>query len=167
MSSDLRTLLETLEHISTQDWVKKIPPEVLDLSVSEADRRAAWEFYIELVTRVATQPLDDRDGVEVTALESISSLFKLAREVMRKSGPDAVVFSSLAIAILNHRVRPFTAAWHKESAEGRLSDPATAGRFRDDLRELQDDLRLAARALAGMAGVPELSDYSAPEKTVN
>jgi hypothetical protein len=132
-------------------------------SISEADRKAAWEFYIELATRVTTQPLEDVDGVEVTALESVASLFRSGREIMRKAGPEAAAFATLALALLNWRVRPFTAQWHKLSTEGRLNDPAIAGRFRDELRSLQQDLRSAANALAEMANVAPLTDYRAPQ----
>lgn len=155
----LGNLVET--GLTGYQWAERIPEDARELSITDADVEAAWELYVELVTRIATQPLDDEDGVEVTALESIASLFGFTRELMRRSGPDSAAFSALALALLNYRVRPFTAAWHKAEMD-RLSDPAVSGRFRDELRYLQEDLRVAADVLADLAQVPRLSDYSAP-----
>ena len=161
MPLSLNRLLE-LQGLADRPWTATVPVEARDLPITEADRKAAWEFYVELATRVATQPLGDEEGVELTALESIASLFDTARDLMRRSGPGAAAFSTLVLALLNYRLRPFTAAWHKRAAEGRLGDPAISGRFRDELRDLQADLRATADALAEMAQVPRLSDHSAP-----
>lgn len=150
------------QHLEHCKWAARIPAEARELPVTEADSKAAWELYVELVTRVATQPLEDEEGVEATALQSIADLFGCARELMRRSGPGAAAFSAFALALLNYRLRPFTAPWHKRAFEGRLGDPAISGRFRDELRSLQKDLRVAADALAEIAQAPRLSDYSAP-----
>ena len=45
----------------------------------DADRRAAWNVYTELRTRISTQPLAYRAGDEGTALKSIYRLFDLSR----------------------------------------------------------------------------------------
>ncbi len=34
----------------------------------DEDKAAAWELYVELLTRIATQPLDQNHGDEKTAL---------------------------------------------------------------------------------------------------
>ena len=150
------------QELASCAWAERVPPEARELPIGDADSKAAWELYIELVTRIATQPLEDEEGVEITALESVQKLFPIARDLIRRSGREAAAFSAFALALLNYRVRPFTAAWHKRSKEGRLRDPAVCGRFRDELRELQQDLRTAADVLADLARVPRLSDYSAP-----
>jgi hypothetical protein len=125
----------------------------------DADRKGAWEFYIELASRIATQPLGDEEGVEETALKSLADLFGTGRQIMRAAGPGAGAFATLLLSLLNHRIRYFTAPWHKRQLEGRLADPAMAGRFRIELRELQSDLRIAADLFALMAGVPPLVQY--------
>jgi hypothetical protein len=160
LSVEIQEMSLTLEDVVQQGlasfpWAARIPAEARELPITDADTQAAWELYVELVTRVTTQPLEDEDGVEVTALESVVSLFRCVPTLMRRSGLSAA-------ALLNYRVRPFTAGWHRPSAEGRLSDPAIAGRFRDELRVLQQDLRAVADALADMVQIPRLSDYSAP-----
>jgi hypothetical protein len=143
-------------------WFAAVPERARALRVTDADRRGAWEFYIELASRIATQPLEDEEGVELTALQSIADLFGVGRQIMRAAGPDAGAFATLLLALLNHRVRYFTAPWHKRREEGRLADPAMAGRFRVELRELQSDLRIAADLFALMAGVPPLAHYGGP-----
>ena len=37
-----------------------------EFAPQDADRNAAWELYIELATRVSTQPLPPDEGVEKT-----------------------------------------------------------------------------------------------------
>jgi len=150
------------QELASCAWAERFPPEVRDLPIGDADAKAAWELYIEFVTRITTQPLEDEEGAEIAALESVQKLFPIARDLMRRSGREAPAFSALALALLNYRVRPFTAAWHTRAKEGRLRDPAVCGRFRDELRDLQLDLRIAADVLANLARVPRLSDYSAP-----
>ncbi|MEW8460672.1 MAG: hypothetical protein AB2653_10250, partial [Candidatus Thiodiazotropha endolucinida] len=58
-----------------------------DFSPSDADSNAAWDLYVELLTRVTTQALDADSGDEKTALTSIFTIFSLTREIMRKHGP--------------------------------------------------------------------------------
>ena len=78
------------------------------------DRNAAWELYIELMTRIATQPLGKQDGDEKAALESVVSLFGITREILRRRGRKTVRFSKVAIPVLNQILRPFTAKWHRK-----------------------------------------------------
>jgi hypothetical protein len=47
---------------------------------SDPDKAAAWDLYVELLTRIATQPLPDEEGVEQTALASIHDLFDIAQQ---------------------------------------------------------------------------------------
>ena len=47
----------------------------------DEDKAAAWELYIELLTRIATQPLDAEHGDEKTALDSVFSLGGFKYEV--------------------------------------------------------------------------------------
>lgn len=46
----------------------------VEFSITADDQEAAWEMYIELITRVVTQNLELNTGNEMTALESIYSL---------------------------------------------------------------------------------------------
>jgi hypothetical protein len=81
---------------------------------------AAWEIYVELVTRVAVVELGAEQGVLREALGSLHSLFGTIRAVLRRHGPsvaragglEASDVSVLAIAILNDVLRPLLADWH-------------------------------------------------------
>ena len=84
-------------------------------SPQEADRDAAWELYVEMLTRIVTQPLAVTDGDEQTALDSVNALFGITREILRSKGRDCIEFSKIAVIVLNQIVRPFTAKWHKLS----------------------------------------------------
>jgi len=122
------------------------------------DAQAAWEVYVELLTRIATQPLPSDDGVEITALESVYSLFGITRSVLRKYGKDCARFAKIAVIILNQVVRPFTARWHnKLSVEGVLDDEKQRNIFREELRGLQSQLRKYMGMLADIAGVEDFS----------
>ncbi len=58
----------------------------LEVSFQEADKDAAWELYVEMLTRIVTQPLPDESGDEQTALDSMYSLFPTTREILRRRG---------------------------------------------------------------------------------
>lgn len=133
--------------------------------IREADKEAAWDLYIELVTRTATQPLAPGHGVEKAALDSVYALFQVTRETIKQHGRHCGEFSTLAIAILNQKVRPFTAKWHRLSSDGAFQNEATCREFRSELADLQTLLRRYARMLAEMADAEDftgLEEYETP-----
>lgn len=123
----------------------------------EKDREAAWELYIEMLTRIVTQPLPESDGDEKSALDSVHALFGITREILRRKGRDCVQFTKIAVIVLNQIVRPFTAKWHRKSLAGAFNDPNARKEFRDDLAELQVELRKYTKALADIADVEDLT----------
>ena len=126
-----------------------------------ADKDAAWELYIELLTRVATQRLPEEHGDEDTALSSIYSLFELTRSTIKGHKRDCIEFTKLAIVALNQVVRPFTAKWHKRKLIGAFKDAAQCVEFRRELDALQSQLRKYTQMLSDMAGVEDLTDLQA------
>ncbi len=128
---------------------------------SDPDKDAAWDLYVELLTRIATQPLPDLEGIEKTALDSVYSLFPTTRAILKARGRQCVEFTKLAIVVLNQQVRPFTAKWHKISVDGGFSKPETCQQFRRELLALQVQLLTYARALADIAGVEDLTQLDA------
>lgn len=124
------------------------------------DSEAAWEMYVELLTRIATQQLPDDTGIESSALDSVYSLFGITREILRSYGKDSVGFAKIAIIILNQVVRPFTAKWHKLSKEGAFQDPEQCATFRSELEALQLNLRNYMGMLAEIAGVEDISQMN-------
>ncbi len=129
----------------------------MDWDPQEADKDAAWELYIELLTRIATQRLAPEYGDEKTALDSIHNLFALTRDVIKRHGRDCIEFTKIAVVVLNQIIRPFTTKWHKVSMRGEFSDSDKCRLFREELNELQDKLCIYTKMLADMAGVEDLT----------
>src|SRR4051794_2749971 len=80
-----------------------------------AERDAAWELYVELVTRIAVVPLRSGQGVLREALTSLYQLFGVTRETLKKYGPRVAKpgrkageyrFGYLAVWLLNAALRP-------------------------------------------------------------
>ena len=128
-----------------------------EFSIKDEDRAAAWDLYVELLTRVLTQPVPTGDGDEQAALESAYSLFATTRDILRRHGPAASQFAKIAVPVLNQVVRPFTAKWHKKGLDAELL-AANRTEFRAELADLQRDLRNYNRMLAEVAGVEDLTD---------
>jgi hypothetical protein len=155
-----------------RDWLHKWRPISLKINLhfleaewcpKDADKDAAWELYIELLTRITTQPLPRERGVEVTALESIHALFGLTRETIKGHGRQCQEFTKIAIVVLNQVVRPFTTRWHRLSQRGAFKDPARCAEFRAELEEQQAKLREYTRMLADLAGVEDLTSLEDTE----
>ena len=106
----LRSLKITAPFLE-MEWVPK-----------DEDRTAAWELYVELITRVATQHLDPEEGDEAAALESVHQLFPLTRETIKRGGRHCINFTRIAVVVLNQIVRPFTAKWHRHVLAGPVAD---------------------------------------------
>jgi hypothetical protein len=87
---------------------------------NNAEKDAAWELYVELVTRISVVELRGQEGTLSEALNSLYSLFKTTRDILKKYGPevahplenDRISFGKLAVTILNYQLRPLLAEWH-------------------------------------------------------
>ena len=125
-------------------------------------RRQPGKLYVELLTRITTQALPKDSGEEETALDSIYSLFKTTRQILKEQGKDCVEFTKLAVIFLNQIVRPFTTEWHRKMLAGKLKNVPENEQecrvFREELDSLQVELRKYSRALADLAGVEDLTD---------
>ena len=138
-------------------------------SLSDTERTAAWCLYVELVTRIAVQPLELDQGLAREALTSLHSLFASTRETLKQYGPDLGAseksIGGIAIAVLNRGVRPFLSKWHPLLLAWEVSRPASRShkdhelkwkqeaRLRGELEILRKDLAKYAKALGEMAGV--------------
>lgn len=142
----------------------------------ETERKAAWEMYVELITRISVVELKPDEGLLREALSSLYSLFDTTRKILRQSGPsvaqpkgkDNISFGYLAVSILNVVIRPVLAKWHPllldyEHTRPSLISPLAYERNWDryeDLRQVLNDVRLIlinyANLLAEVAEVPPL-----------
>jgi hypothetical protein len=142
---------------------------------TDADQQAAaWEIYIELVTRIAVVELGAEQGLLREALGSLHSLFGTIRSILRRHGPsvarggtfEASEVSVLAMAILNDVLRPLLANWHPQLLEHESRCPAGVsttehervwtrnGEMREALALARVRLADYARLLAVAAAVP-------------
>jgi hypothetical protein len=140
-----------------------------EVEANETEQLAAWALYIELVTRIAVQPLKADEGLVSEALSSLHSLFPTTREILKKAGPDVGCskdsVGGIAIAVLNERLRPVLAKWHPKLKkwEDEQASPANVVKatfaeetqLRQELEILRQDLVQYAEALAKIAGVKE------------
>lgn len=144
-----------------QDWLEKnAAPHLIELphelgkllwQPTDQDRQAAWILYTELRTRISTQTLHYRSGDEETALESIHKLFELTRQVIKENGPECSHFATIAIQVLNTRIRPLTAKWHKKKLEGHLLNDDGRREFRRELEPVRQWLVQYCRVLGCLA----------------
>ena len=136
-----------------------------DITFNQNDKDAAWELYVEMLTRIVTQPLPSESGDEVTALDSVYALFGITREILRRHGRNTIQFSKIAIPVLNQVVRPFTVKWHKERLAGAFNHENKQKEFREELEILQGELRNYNSMLADIAGVEDLTNLESTEPT--
>lgn len=135
----------------------KSPFLEMEWNPNEPDKSAAWDLYIELITRVTTQELPSDAGDEAAALESYFSIFALTREILRRHGRDCVEFTKIAVVVLNQVLRPFVSKWHRLSLEGAFDDAGQRTSFRQEMQVVQADLATYTQMLADMAGVEDLT----------
>jgi len=127
----------------------------MEFMPQDADRDAAWEMYIELLTRITTQALPADHGDEQTVLDSVHSLFPITREIIKRNKRHAFEFTKIAIIVLNQIVRPFTTKWHKLALNNAFSDSGQCKVFRKELSTLQQQLTVYSSMLGSMAGVED------------
>ena len=124
----------------------------------ESEQRAAWEMYVELVTRVSVVPLGRDDGLVREALTSLHAMFGETRRILREYGPESampakkmsVSFGSLAVDVLNVWLRPFLSKWHPLllDHEHRRPPSVSAAQHERDWKH-GDELRTALDVLRG------------------
>jgi hypothetical protein len=148
----------------------------------EEERKAAWEMYVELVTRVTVVDLGPNEGLLREALSSIYSLFETTRLILRQHGPSLAQpkgngehsFGELAVIVLNQVLRPVLSKWHPLLLDYENSRPARTSQLEwerkwahhDELRSVLKTVRSSlteySSLLATVAGVqPLISDSAA------
>ncbi len=148
----------------------------------DAERRAAWEMYVELVTRVTIVELRPGEGLLREALRSLYSLFETTRGILRSYGPGIAqpkgegqyAFGLLAVIVLNRVLRPLLAEWHPRLADWEsqrtpgISQAAHEGTWPENaelraaLEQVREPLTVYAGLLAEVADVPLLHDLPTP-----
>lgn len=141
----------------------------------EAEVKAIWELYVELVTRIAIVELKPGEGLLRESLTSLHSLFGTAREILRRHGPAVarsegykLSFAYLTVAVLNSVLRPVLAKWHPLLQDYEFKKPpecspleheslwGQGGELRAELNQVRTKLLEYARLLEIAAGVRSL-----------
>lgn len=133
---------------------------------SECD--AAWEMYIELITRVGVIELAPGEGLVREALTSLYSMFDTTRDILRRYGPSiaqpapgsSVSFGHLAVSVLNDALRPMLSTWHPLLEDHEQARPVETSRLEwertwdrhDELRAALADVGRTLNAYAGLLG---------------
>lgn len=150
-----------------------------------AEKQAAWEIYVELVTRVPITALEDDQGLLREALTSLYSLFQTTRALLRHLGPTKIhplaepdqSFSYLAVRMLNLALRPFLSKWHPVLKDYEERRPVAVGVLeheqqwerapilRQEIAALRQTLLDYANAFAEIAGTASLITHVCMEKT--
>lgn len=132
---------------------------------NDAEKNAAWEMYVELVTRISVVELNEGEGTLSEALNSLYSLFGTTRNILKKYGPevahpqekDRISFGKLAVTILNYELRPLLTEWHpKLDLYLQKIDQGTSISEHEAKWEFNKELRHKLRAAQKV-----LKDYSA------
>jgi hypothetical protein len=172
----------------------KIMPKLKDVKVSLAipyvggiegtwepdgdEREAAWEMYVELVTRISVAELKPDEGLLREALSSLYTLFDTTRKILRDHGPSVarpkgegkISFGYLSISILNGALRPVLTKWHpllfdyegtRDPSVSALAHERSWEKY-EELRKVLNDVRVILKAyadlLAQVAEIPSLID---------
>lgn len=143
----------------------------------ENERQAAWEMYVELITRISVADLGADEGLLREALTSLYNLFGITRGILRAHGPVVAQpkgggnysFGYLAVAVLNTVLRPLLAHWHPRLLDYEAGKPAgisatqwesqweSHAALREALAAARGPLITYADMLAHVAGVPSLT----------
>jgi hypothetical protein len=140
------------------------------------EQKAAWEMYVELVTRISVVELREDQGLLREALSSLYSLFGITRDILKRYGPgvampkrmDGISFGYLAVVVLNNVLRPVLAKWHPllQAHESKNKDGIStaeherkwkqAKELRQEINQVRLTLIEYANLLAEVAQVPSL-----------
>ena len=133
--------------------------------------RAAWELYVEMVTRTPLGGFSINEGSTRESLNSIYSLFETTRTILRSYGPSVarprgergLSFGYLAVSMLNLVLRPLLTEWHPRLQSWERINPSEPEAHWPDranfllaLQRTREQLNQYAGLFAEVADVPEL-----------
>ncbi len=150
----------------------KLPWFTGEWEADETEQRAAWQLYVELMTRVTLHGrVPDRPGRLKPMFDSLYSLFPTTREVLRTAGPSVVhgpaSLGPIALDLLNKCLRPFLDEFHGAFEAYMAKKPLNAPSEQYDaawpernkcykrLQDLRKPLEAYSSMLAEAAGVRE------------
>lgn len=139
-------------------FIEPPQPDSEGWSPLQAEKQAAWEIYVEMVTRVPMITLENDQGLLREVLASFYTLFQITRTILRQLGPIQVErsVSHLAVNMLNLALRPFLSRWHPLLKDYEDRRPVAVGTLEYERQwEHYEALRLALITLR-----PTLMSYA-------
>lgn len=139
-----------------------------------AEQQIAWELHVELVTRIATVTLPEREGLLDEALSSLAAMADAFRQILHgyQPNPDRSSVGHqvevVADTVLARIVDPFVLRWQPQLAGWLADRPVDVGKpdherswpkavaLRTDLAGVQARLRPLAEQLAELADAASL-----------
>lgn len=118
--------------------------------IDEVQKKAAWEVYVELATRITTAELNKGEGLLRESLSSLYSFFPNTRELLKKYGPhiatpanpEETTLGHLMINLLNRVIRPVLSNWHPRLLAWEQQKPNNIdAKLHEDNWEYNDELR--------------------------
>ncbi|MFY9825248.1 MAG: hypothetical protein WAM82_27970 [Thermoanaerobaculia bacterium] len=142
--------------------------------LNREQQKVAWKLFVEIITRVATQPLAEGEGLAREALESLHGLFGTTRSLLAGMNPsplgEGFTVEQLAVLMLNRELRPFLSEWHPRLK--RFEDESAAAKtyavwdreaeLRRELDGLSQRLLAYGRSFGHLAEVKGLDRFFAP-----
>lgn len=83
-------------------------------AISNQERIAAWQLYVQLKTRKAALPFDSRYDLIIEILDSLYDLVDITRDLISHLPPpeaNGAALSDLMLRVLNDGLRPFLTRW--------------------------------------------------------
>lgn len=160
--------------LRVEDWrVEQIEIQGIKFTSSGMQRRVAWRLFVEIATRIATQPVEEEAGDDGVALTSLYQLFQVTRKALTEMEPtpNAIgpTVETYAMDMLNRDLRPFLSKWHPkwdQFAKTGTGEWPLHAEFRRELANVQREIRRRAHGLAELAGVKNVDRFfPAPPQT--
>jgi hypothetical protein len=133
--------------------------------VNNDAKQTAWQLFIQVSTRVSTQPLVQEEGFLREALDSLYELFGQIRDLLMKGQPTRAAQGKtveyLALTMLNQELRPFLSKWHprltrfEQSGNGQEATWPQNSEFRGELESMRKRLLEFSLAFARLAGADD------------
>ena len=156
--------------MKTKEIIFSIPGWLsVKLEPNQAEQRAAWSLYVEISTRIASQPFNRDTGKMRDVLTSLYSLFEFTRQILRDGGPSVAhgpkSFGPIAIRFLTEVLAPCTTKCHEpllmheevcREGRGKFEHERLWDRFDEmlgDFGTLQTKITAYVAALGELSGV--------------
>ncbi len=134
-SAELRALAKQLQTLGQSELtLDSVQLSVAGQSLAfrvDVERRAAWDLYIELATRVTARPMNPTHGLMRDALTSLHAIFAIVRATLKQAGPAVargpLSLGGFSLRLLNDELAPFLAEWHAKLTDWEHHRPPGIG----------------------------------------